>query len=289
MRALLLAELAEYREQGVFPRNPGFAGPMPSFIDEHGTRCAMAHLLELGGAGTLVAEIAATRNHAFVAELASDPRVVAWLDAAGLSVEEAARIQPTYCPISAAECVCSEAPPAIARATVVSGDGGAGALRVDEIAGTLTGACASYTVGSILPEGYGSPRSGTVTTVTLALKGVGAECRVGSPYFVSQDGVASCQRGSLTRLPSELSPTELLAALSSDDCGAALGARGSDWTAVPECSNRHGQSGDAPDLTAAGGGCSTTDHGAASGGLATAVILAALLAARVRRRGFRDS
>jgi uncharacterized protein (TIGR03382 family) len=69
---------------------------VPYFIDADGTRCAMAHLMELGGAGALVAEVAGTNNNAYVAELAADDRFLAWLDAAGLTVEEAARIQPSY-------------------------------------------------------------------------------------------------------------------------------------------------------------------------------------------------
>ncbi len=312
-RALLLGELAEYRELGIFPRNPGFDDPMPSFIDEHGTRCAMAHLMEIGGAGALVAEIAATRNHAFVAELASDPRVVAWLDAAGLTVDEAARIQPTYCPTSAARCVCGEAgsasraPLAVVRASIVSVDGGAGAIRLDEIAGTLTGSCASYSVGQILPGVVGPPQAGAVSQMTVALNGHGPECKIGSQYFTSTNGIASCQQNivSYSALPSDLSANDLFTALSSNDCEAALAARGPAWSTKPTCaggvrddsdaSTRADASANADDRpnaddrtvtgTDAGGGCRTTaDHGGASGGLATAVILASLFAARARRR-----
>ena len=80
-RELLLEELAAYREAGRFPMNPDFDVATPYFIDGSGTRCAMAHLMEVGGAADLVASIAATRNNAFVTDLADDPRVVAWLDA----------------------------------------------------------------------------------------------------------------------------------------------------------------------------------------------------------------
>jgi hypothetical protein len=96
-RALLLRELRAYRRANVFPKNRDFRRPTPYFIDADGTRCAMAHLMELGGAATLVARIARERNNAFVSELADEPALLAWLDAAGLSVAEAARIQPTYC------------------------------------------------------------------------------------------------------------------------------------------------------------------------------------------------
>jgi hypothetical protein len=110
MRVLLREELGRYRAAGCFPKNRDFPGQMlPHFIDAEGTRCAMAHLMELGGAGELVAEIARERNNAYVAELADDPRVTAWLDAAGLTVAEAARIQPSYgpIPVAAAYCICA--------------------------------------------------------------------------------------------------------------------------------------------------------------------------------------
>ena len=105
-RALLLDELARYRDEGRFPKNHDSSSPRPTFIDEHGTRCAMAHLMEIGGASALVAEVAHENNHAYVEELASDLRVVAWLCAAGITVEEAARIQPAYCR-TAAQCACA--------------------------------------------------------------------------------------------------------------------------------------------------------------------------------------
>jgi hypothetical protein len=87
-----------------------------SSVDAAGTRCAIAHLIEAAGEGALVAEIARTRNNAWVREPADDPRVVAWLDANGLTLEEAARIQPSYeetamCPPSA----CAAAPPGTSR------------------------------------------------------------------------------------------------------------------------------------------------------------------------------
>lgn len=102
VRALLLEELEEYRRRGAFPKNRDFRDrPRPYFIDADGTRCAMAHLLEVGGASALVARIAAERNNAFVRELADEPELLAWLDAAGLTVDEAARIQPSYCDTNA--------------------------------------------------------------------------------------------------------------------------------------------------------------------------------------------
>ena len=71
---------------------------MPFFRDGHGARCAMAYLIERSGRRDLVDRIALTRNNAFIAELATDPALRVWLDSVGVSVTEAARIQPAYAP-----------------------------------------------------------------------------------------------------------------------------------------------------------------------------------------------
>jgi hypothetical protein len=93
-----LAELRAYRQRGIFPHNHHHPVRHPTFVDEHGTRCAMAHLIERAGGGELVAAVAREANHAYVAELASNPDLLRWLDRQGLTVEEAARIQPVYEP-----------------------------------------------------------------------------------------------------------------------------------------------------------------------------------------------
>lgn len=90
-------ELRRYRERGVFPKNVDFADRRaPYFVDAEGTRCAMAHLIACSGDVELVARVARARNHAYIRDLANDPELVAWLDRNGLSLEEAARIQPMY-------------------------------------------------------------------------------------------------------------------------------------------------------------------------------------------------
>ena len=96
-RAARIAELRAYRERGVFPHNHDFAGErVPYFVDEHGTLCAMAHLIAQSGGAGLVARVAATANNARVPELAGDSALVAWLDANGMTLAEAARVQPSY-------------------------------------------------------------------------------------------------------------------------------------------------------------------------------------------------
>ena len=99
-RATLIGWLREYREAGSFPLNDRFPDrAMPFFRDSRGVLCAMAYLIDRSGRHDLVNTVAATRNNAFIPELAGDPKLRTWLEGAGLSVAEAARIQPFYEPI----------------------------------------------------------------------------------------------------------------------------------------------------------------------------------------------
>jgi hypothetical protein len=98
-RATLIAWLREYRDAGVFPRNDRFPDrAMPFFRDGRGVLCAMAYLIDRSGRGDLVDRVASSRNNGFIPELAADPDLRAWLDSTGLTVAEAARIQPWYGP-----------------------------------------------------------------------------------------------------------------------------------------------------------------------------------------------
>ena len=94
--------LREYRERGEFPRNHTHAGRVPVFVDEHGTPCAVAYLLQRSGREDLVREIAGADNNVYAWELAGDARFSKWLDETGLTLDEAARIQPAY----ADGCLC---------------------------------------------------------------------------------------------------------------------------------------------------------------------------------------
>jgi hypothetical protein len=96
-RTELVQALVRYRDNGVFPHNHDFVGAhVPYFRDEHGTLCAMAHLVATSGRHDIVEAIAMHRNNASIPQLATDPQLGAWLDSVGLTVAEAARIQPTY-------------------------------------------------------------------------------------------------------------------------------------------------------------------------------------------------
>ncbi|MCI0588270.1 MAG: HEAT repeat domain-containing protein [Planctomycetes bacterium] len=94
IRERLLDEFRAYRERGEFGVNLDFPeARVPYFVDAGGRPCAVANLMLATGERALVEEIAATRNHAWVAELASDPELGGWLERCGFTVEEAARIQ----------------------------------------------------------------------------------------------------------------------------------------------------------------------------------------------------
>jgi len=97
-RATLIRWLREYRDAGRFPQNDRFPIPTPFFRDDQGTLCAMAYLIARSGRADIVDRVARTRNNAYIAELSQDAGLQMWLDSVGLSVAEAARIQPTYGP-----------------------------------------------------------------------------------------------------------------------------------------------------------------------------------------------
>ena len=103
-----IQRLVQYREAGKFPHNHDFPDRRtPYFVDRHGTRCAMAYLIEGSGGGDIVELVSRTGNNATVMQLAGSPVVgpelAAWLNENGLTVEEAQRIQPTYGDVYATE------------------------------------------------------------------------------------------------------------------------------------------------------------------------------------------
>lgn len=96
-RARCIADLQVYVRRGIFPHNHQVLGRRtPVFVDEHGTRCAMAFLIERSGEPALVARIARTRNLARIRDLAGDAPLASWLVRNGITLDEAARIQPAY-------------------------------------------------------------------------------------------------------------------------------------------------------------------------------------------------
>lgn len=97
-RLAALATLRAYRDRGDFPHNYDFPGQaVPYFVDRGtGTLCAVAHLLAASGRRDIVDRVARTDNNVWVTALAGDTAFTAWLDATGLTLAEAARIQVPY-------------------------------------------------------------------------------------------------------------------------------------------------------------------------------------------------
>jgi hypothetical protein len=172
-RATLIGWLREYRDAGEFPRNDRFPDrAVPFFRDSDGVLCAMAYLIDRSGRGDIVDRVASTQNNGYIAELADDPALRAWLDSVGLSVREAARIQPSYRgdiieddDVSATYAVTSIVASGASLATValnlispttpsgtvgiIAGGVGmlAGAVNIGESGGTQTVAAANIIIG----------------------------------------------------------------------------------------------------------------------------------------------
>jgi MYXO-CTERM domain-containing protein len=280
-RALLLDELSRYRRRGRFPRNVARGTkPVAQFIDERGTRCAVAHLMEISGQGELVRHIAQTDNNARVQALARLPELRAWLDAAGLSLDEAARIQPTYCYYEQADaCFCESATlTGVALGTVVGQNAGSVLARVDRIEGDVPGLSVgdlrdialnrdpALALGRQLFIGYSGESAGGTSTLQL----------VGSLLSID-DGAVTCAYDNQTAQRPVSVETAIDAFLAGRDCVGVLASDDSAW-------NERYCDGDSAGEES---GCAVTvvDGNALVGAeLTTAALLVALLLHRRRRR-----
>lgn len=95
-RAEMLDALHDYHVAGVFPRNRHVPGRNPVFIDEEDRACAMGHLIMVSGHEDAARTIAAEQNLVRVPDIDAVD-LGPWLDAHGMTLEEAARVQPSYC------------------------------------------------------------------------------------------------------------------------------------------------------------------------------------------------
>lgn len=300
IRALLLEELAAYRERGTFPLNRDFSDrPMPYFIDAGGTRCAMAHLMELGGAAALVARLAAERNNAFVSELGGEPEVLAWLDAAGLDVAEAARIQPSYSCADNASAICGfdsttavaggvgpEAQPTGVLEVVITEITATGALnaRIEAYYGDVGGLRVGTEISTYVPD---AP-VGTTVLVPVSATSTAARVRAAADYEAQADmdggradaGPSVLELGAVgiavtgdavTVNGHSITKAQAIDATRSSGCRGKLEAIDPYWTEnVEGCS-------------AGEGGCSTTTA-APEPSAASIQILIALVSAGIGRR-----
>lgn len=281
VRALLLEELRRYRRRGLFPQNCDFPRQTPYFVDAAGTRCAVAHLLELSGEGALVRRIARARNHARVHALADDPQLTAWLLAAGISLEEAAAIQPAYCETSteaASNCVCTPAYGASYNATplaaVLEGrligqlDPATAQVQLDAIHGSTT----RYKVGDEVLTSVGEVALGTLVLIPVTPQAEASLGVIEAGYpagLALRDGTYRCSTIVGPSSP-PLTAQQLVNALLAPDCHAYLAALSDGW-AAPPC-----------DPGGCAGCVSTGEAPPTSAGILLALL--AVLAGRRRRR-----
>ena len=99
VRAALIARrqhnldlLRAYREAGVFPINTTVPGEGHFLIDDHGTLCAVANLIALGGHRDLIVVASRTDNGLLFGDVKSGP-IHDWILTSGFTHEEIARIQ----------------------------------------------------------------------------------------------------------------------------------------------------------------------------------------------------
>lgn len=202
MREELLESLARYARAGRFPRNLDFPGvTVPYFVDAAGTRCAMAHLIESTGAAALVAQVAGAMNNARVHEMAGEPALRAWLDRAGLSADEAARIQPSYCFVDkGTECFCSSviSPTGVIEGTVLAKPSAQQIkVRIDAIHGSASGnfpgqeitVSASAEIGDAVLIQFATPSYGNVHRLQDGK--VVLSCQLAIPALTKADAIAA--------------------------------------------------------------------------------------------------
>lgn len=95
-RYVQILRLAAYRDRGLFPLNEGQAArPVPIFVDRHDTACAVGHLMRLSGWQRQVAAIERGNNLVYVPDAARS-EVARWALTSGITLEEAALVQPGY-------------------------------------------------------------------------------------------------------------------------------------------------------------------------------------------------
>jgi hypothetical protein len=95
-RLVQLQRLAAYRDRGIFPLNEGqSAHAAPIFVDRHGTDCAVGHLMRCSGWTKDVDSIEKSNNLVYVPD-ATQSAIATWVLTSGLTLEEAALIQPGY-------------------------------------------------------------------------------------------------------------------------------------------------------------------------------------------------
>lgn len=94
-RTRLLDRLAAYARAGRFPHGEPRVGRLPTWVDDAGTRCAVADMVESAAGPDVVHALDGRFHNAFVAEL-DDPAFETFVASSGLTRDELAIVQPTY-------------------------------------------------------------------------------------------------------------------------------------------------------------------------------------------------
>ncbi|QDT01460.1 hypothetical protein [Adhaeretor mobilis] len=95
-RAQQIARLRVYQQRGLFPQNEyDTQCALPIFVDSDNTACAVGHLMRMSGWEKEVELIARTNNLVYVPDVQAGP-IVEWVVESGLTLEEAALVQPGY-------------------------------------------------------------------------------------------------------------------------------------------------------------------------------------------------
>jgi len=303
-RARHLERLDRYRRRARFPRNRRFPGKrVPHFIDDAGTRCAMGHLIELGGGRDLVGRIASERNYARVRELVDLSELVEWLDANGLTLEEAERIQPTYCGPPAQNCLCGTGiDPGYVQGILA--DGGS-TLLVTAVYGSIHGVVPGDTLQ--LRDSYGVGTNYDSVFASLGGDGTTAYVAFGARGDEVTIPTSACWFPQVASIPGPLPLAVVQQALSSTteaacenvlvghdpawgvvqgDCGQG-GSQGSGGGTsgrdAGTTSVKHDGGGGAGAPRSHDGGCSVSLHGHDGGTSIGLAVSAAWLFRRVRR------
>ncbi|MBS2033039.1 MAG: hypothetical protein JST54_34520 [Deltaproteobacteria bacterium] len=196
----------------------------------------MGALLEAGGEQQLVQRIAHERNLARVRELADEPRLLAWLDAAGLTVAEAAAIQPSYCFIKKSQCFCgrfSGSAHGVVEGQIVSSSNFDSLVRVT----------ATHDQVGVIQVGdlFMSEVAGTgevIASLSGPIAGVRAEdggllsvdggLIALDSVTLSADGHVACQNAEIRDTP-KLTSSQLVQVAEAPNCEQALVAIDSSW------------------------------------------------------------
>lgn len=238
----------------------------------------MAHLIE-GGTGALpdlVRYVASERNFDRIVTLADIPELCAWLESNGLTLEEAAMIQPSYCATPAESCVCSVA----AQGMLVRGlaDEYGSSITVEDLYGTL-----GVKVGDVLALSSHVPANNIVFANVYS---TGADAgMVAAPRFTAASETAWVLVGSTCPLvvPGPLPFGVLNDALSQNitACSEVLVAYDPAWGVVSGMNCGPEEPGaPSPGNGDSDSGCSISGGGA--GGMA--VLFASMLVLRLLRR-----